>query len=228
MAKRAGILLIIAGVLIIGLIGYLYFSNCSMTIEKFQNAPLDARAAKESLSAALKQLNQDPMSTPPPVEDKRSSQANPLAPQATPSAISQTDPKAFGQAPPAPPAPQANPLAPQAKPSAISQTDPKAFGQAPQTPPESLVSPLATQARPSAISQAAPALPAPEEPVAPVPTKTECYSLYPPPPPSAEQCKNLYPVTLQQCASQFSCQTILAPIGGSTSVTTNSLPAPLK
>jgi len=221
MAKRAGILLIIAGVLIIGLIGYLYFSNCSMTIEKFQDTPADARAAKEALSAALKQLNQDPMSTPPPAADKKSTQA-------IPSAIAQTDPKAFGQAPPPPPPPQANLLAPQARPSAIMQTDPNAFGQAPPPPPEPQVSPLGTQAKPSAISQAAPALPAPEEPVAPVPTQTECYSLYPPPPPSAEQCENLYPVTLQQCASKFSCQTILSPIGGLTSVTTDSLPAPLE
>jgi hypothetical protein len=303
MAKRAGILLIIAGALVLGLIGFLYFSKSGMTIEKFQDVSDEARAAKAAMSAALAQVNQDPTLTAPPEAESaqaipqkipqigKAPQAMPLAPQAIPSAISQAAPQAFGQA--IGPAPQA---IGQAIPSAISQAAPQAFGQAiGQAPSSELIgmcgnlgspatlkktnlrafsqvdcesgiygakwiptafdgdtgqitrgicvsadnktnysslcsflnnqAPVPVSSTPLPAATAAPALPAPAAPVAPVPTQKACNSLYPPPPPSAQQCGTLYPVTLQQCASQFSCQTTLGPIGGSTSVTTNSTPA---
>ena len=42
MAKKLSMLLVIAGLLVIGLVGFLYFSPSGVTIEKFQNAPAES------------------------------------------------------------------------------------------------------------------------------------------------------------------------------------------
>ena len=42
MAKKLSMLLVIAGLLVVGLVGFLYFSPSGMTIEKFQNAPAES------------------------------------------------------------------------------------------------------------------------------------------------------------------------------------------
>ena len=284
MAKRAGILLIIAGVLVLGLIGFLYFSKSGVMIEKFQDVPAESIAAKAAMSAALAQVNQDPTLIAPPEAEPaqaipqripqvigKAPQAIGQMPQAIPSAISQASPQAIGQA--IGPAPQAIGQAPSAEligmcgnlgsPATLKKTNIRAYSQVDcesgiygakwiptafdgdtgqitrgmcvsadnKTNYSSLCSflnnqaPVPVSSTPLPASKAAPALPAPAAPVAPVPTQKACNSLYPPPLPTAQQCGTLYPVTLQQCASQFSCQTNLAPIGGSTSVTTNSTPA---
>ena len=41
MAKKLTMLLVVAGLLVVGLVGFLYFSPSGMTIEKFQNAPAE-------------------------------------------------------------------------------------------------------------------------------------------------------------------------------------------
>jgi hypothetical protein len=53
----------------------------------------------------------------------------------------------------------------------------------------------------------------------PVPAAEQCNTLYPPPPPP--------PPTLADCSSQYSCQTTLAPIGGSMIMPSRSTPAPI-
>ena len=283
-------MLIIAGVLVLGLIGFLYFSKSGMTIEKFQDVPAESIAAKTAMSAALAQVNRDPTLIAPPAAASGTSiepaqaipqnipqvigkapQAIGQMPQAIPSAISQAAPQAIGQA--IGPAPQAIGQAPSAEligmcgnlgsPATLKNTNIRAYSQVDcesgiygakwiptafdgdtgqitrgmcvsadnKTNYSSLCrflnnqAPVPVSSTPLPASKAAPALPAPAAPVAPVPTQKACNSLYPPPLPTAQQCGTLYPVTLQQCASQFSCQTNLAPIGGSTSVTTNSTPA---
>jgi hypothetical protein len=99
MAKRAGILLIIAGALVLGLIGFLYFSKSGMTIEKFQDVPAESIAAKAAMSAALAQVNQDPMLMAPPAKEGETS-VEPA--QAIPQALSQKIPQ-IGKAPQAMP-----------------------------------------------------------------------------------------------------------------------------
>ena len=39
MAKKSGILLVVAALLVVGLVGFLFFSPCTVTIEKFQDVP---------------------------------------------------------------------------------------------------------------------------------------------------------------------------------------------
>ena len=79
MAKKLSMLLVIAALLVVGLVGFLFFSPCGVTIENFQDAP--AEKAKPAFVPPV--LEEQPPMPPMPVKgfkDPSPPLSKPLAP----------------------------------------------------------------------------------------------------------------------------------------------------
>ena len=218
MAKKSVILLLVAALFAVVLVGILFFTPCGVTIEKFQ----DSVAPTAVPGSGIKMR---------PTMRQASFQA----------------PQAIAQAPQEiPQAPQEIPQAPQE----IPQVAPSVSGAV--TPQGPSIAPVSADCTPGGNTYGYPSndntvrLYATEGCKAlngilspngecmrqeggsfswdcrglnPVPAAEQCNTLYPPPPPP--------PPTLADCSSQYSCQTTLAPIGGSMIMPSRSTPAPI-
>ena len=83
MAKQLSMLLVIAALLVVGLVGFLFFSPCGVTIEKFQDAP-----AEKAKPAFVPPVVEDSVPPPPmPVKGLKNPTPAPSQPLAVPQAL---------------------------------------------------------------------------------------------------------------------------------------------
>jgi len=225
MAKKLSMLLVVAGLLVVGLVGFLYFSPSGMTIEKFQDAPAEP--------AFVPPVLEKPAPPPMPVKGFKDSSPPPSTPLAPP--------------PLAPPPPTQVPsfcgnygyASPDKSIRLYSQKECVSLlggtwyengecilkgGRSASYECRDLnnqampVKPQQIQAGPSAIQSMMPP-PPPFSQQSPPPTDAPT-PIAPTPASSAAaltltpvQCSALCPVTQETCESKFSCQTRLEPIG---------------
>ena len=198
MAKKLSMLLVVAGLLVVGLVGFLYFSPSGMTIEKFQNAPAEP--------AFVPPVLEKPQRAPPLTPTERAAEAAAYAAAQEKRAAAEEKLAAAARAAgpqvgalsPSTPLP---PLAPQAGPSAIQSMMPPP----PPPPPPVLEEPAPP---PPPFSQQSPPPTDAPTPIAPTPASSEAALRLTP-----VQCSALCPVTQETCESMFSCRTRLEPIG---------------
>jgi len=241
MAKKLSMLLVIAGLLVIGLVGFLYFSPSGVTIEKFQDAPAESAFVPPVLEepAFVPPVLEEPAFVPPVIEepafvppvleepappptragrvfeDPPSTPLPPLAPQAGPSAIQ-------SMMPPPPPPPVLEVPVPAEEPI------PQAFKQpriAPAPTPAPTRAPMPAGFKlpvrlPTQSPQASQPIAAPT-PIAPTPASSAAALTL-----TTAQCSALCPVSQETCESMFSCRTRLEPIGV-TPMSRTSTPATL-
>jgi hypothetical protein len=83
MAKQLSMLLVIAALLVVGLVGFLFFSPCGVTIEKFQDVP-----AEKAKPAFVPPVVEDSVPPPPmPVKGLKNPTPAPSQPLAVPQAL---------------------------------------------------------------------------------------------------------------------------------------------
>ena len=202
MAKKSGMLLVIAALLVVGLVGFLFFSPCGMTIEKFQDmpTPVGKKGMVAPMPASIPSFCSTYGYASPDNNIRLYSEKECNMLNGTWYANGECTKKEGGsfslechdlnnqpvKAPSAPLAPLQPPQPPQAQQAGF-------------------------QAMKSSMM--------PPQPVAPTPASSAAaLSLSP------VQCSALCPVTQESCESKFSCQTKLTPIGV-TPMTTTSTPA---
>ena len=222
MAKRLSMLLVIAALLVVGLVGFLFFSPCGVTIEKFQDVPAEKAESGFVPPPMPVKGFKDPSSAPP----------KPFA-QPQPAPIPKPDPipsfcEKYGY-------PSAdNSIRLYSENECVSSFSGTWYEngecifngrrslsyecrglnnlqQAPQRVPQPGAIAIKSMMPPQPI--AAPT------PIAPTPASSEAALTL-----SPVQCSALCPVTQETCESKFSCQTRLEP-SGVTPMSRTSTPA---